>query len=89
MYVDCGAYTGDNIPDFMHYTGGQFQRYYAFELSKSNFEKMKEYVFENWSEHADKFVLENKGVSGETGVIQYGEYDEGSKMEDGGTQIGK
>lgn len=89
VYVDCGAYTGDNIPDFMHYTGGQFQRYYAFELSKSNFEKMKEYVFENWSEHADKFVLENKGVSGETGVIQYGEYDEGSKMEDGGTQIGE
>ena len=40
VYVDCGAYTGDNIPDFMHYTGGQFQRYYAFELSKSNFEKL-------------------------------------------------
>lgn len=89
VYVDCGAYTGDNIPDFMHYTGGHFNRYYAFELSKKNFERMSKNVAENYNGFADKFILENKGVSGKTGSIQYGEYDEGSKVEEGGTRTGE
>lgn len=32
---------------------------------------------------------ENKGVSDCTGIIKYGEYEEGSKMEDAGTLDGK
>lgn len=89
VYVDCGAYTGDNIPDFMRFSEGEFQKYYAFELSKNNYERMRKNVFECWSEHADRFVLENKGVSDRTEFIQYGEYDEGSKVEDSGTQNGE
>lgn len=89
VYVDCGAYTGDNIPDFMHFTGKHFSRYYAFELSKKNFEHLSKNVIRDYSSFADKFILENKGVSDRTGSIQYGEYDEGSKVEESGTTTGK
>ena len=89
VYVDCGAYTGDNILDFVNFTQGIFKSYYAFELSARNYLEIKKNVSENWKRYEDKFVLENKGVSDSTGVIRYEEHDEGSKMEVQGTQDGE
>lgn len=85
VYVDCGAYIGDNIGDFINFSKGDFRKYYAFELSKKNYLKLQKNVCENWAEYADKFILENKGVSNSSGVIKYEEQDEGSKLEDRGT----
>lgn len=89
VYVDCGAYTGDNITDFINYSKGNFRKYYAFELSTKNYLELQRNVFVNRAEYADRFVLENKGVSDSTGVIKYEELDESSKMEAGGTVDGK
>ena len=87
--MDCGAYTGDNILDFVNFTQGIFKSYYAFELSARNYLELQKNVSENWKRYEDKFVLENKGVSDSTGVIRYEEHDEGSKMEVQGTQDGE
>ena len=89
VYVDCGAYTGDNITDFLDYSKGNFRKYYAFELSTKNYLELQKNVSANWRKYADRFVLENKGVSGSTGIIKYGEHDEGSKMENDGTLDGE
>lgn len=89
VYVDCGAYTGDNIMDFVNYSKGNFRKYYAFELSRKNYLELKKNVSENWAKYTDRFVLENKGVSDSTGVIKYEEHDEGSKMGAEGTVDGE
>lgn len=89
VYVDCGAYTGDNIMDFLKFSKGNFQKYYAFELSTKNYQELQKNVSEKWTEYADRFVLENRGVSDSTGVIKYEEHDEGSQIGAGGNVDGE
>lgn len=40
-YVDLGAYNGDTIDEFLHYTNGKYKRIIAFEPNAKNFEKLK------------------------------------------------
>lgn len=40
-YVDLGAYNGDTIDEFLHYTNGSYRRIVAFEPNAKNFEKLK------------------------------------------------
>lgn len=40
-YVDLGAYNGDTIDEFLHYTNGSYKRIIAFEPNAKNFEKLK------------------------------------------------
>lgn len=42
-YVDLGAYNGDTIDEFLHYTGGKHGRIIAFEPNKKNFDKLSEH----------------------------------------------
>lgn len=41
IYVDCGAYNGDSVLDFISYCKGKYDRIVAFEPDKKNFESMK------------------------------------------------
>lgn len=41
IYVDLGAYNGDTIDEFLHYTDGSYRRIIAFEPNAKNFEKLK------------------------------------------------
>ena len=36
-FIDCGAYTGDTLQDFLEATQGSFRRYYAFEPDPSSY----------------------------------------------------
>ena len=47
IVVDCGAYTGDTLMEYVHRTGGQFRCYYALEPSPPNLEELKEVVVRN------------------------------------------
>ncbi len=42
--VDIGAYDGDTLRDFLQITGERFERYYAFELCRNNFDLLNETV---------------------------------------------
>lgn len=88
VFVDCGAYNGDNIQDFIDFEKGEFKRYYAFELNKKNYEELKDNVHNSWLEYEDKFVLENKGISDATMPIMYTDACEGSKVNGVGTEKG-
>lgn len=87
-FIDCGAYNGDSIPSFFDFTGGKFEKYYAFELSNKNCNELKKNIDANYGELREKFVIENKGVSGETKEITYEDECEGSKIDQCGTQKG-
>lgn len=89
VYVDCGAYTGDDIYEFIKYTKGHFKGYYAFELNAESYKQLVHNVSEQWGEYADKIVLVNKGVSECTESIHYSEDGEGSHMSDEGNIDGE
>lgn len=43
-FVDCGAFDGDTIRDFLEHQGSSFHKIFAFEPDKVNFEKLENYV---------------------------------------------
>lgn len=41
VYVDLGAYNGDTIEEFLHYSDGDYRKIVAFEPNSKNFSKLK------------------------------------------------
>ena len=41
VYVDLGAYNGDTIDEFLHYSNGEYRKIIAFEPNEKNFSKLK------------------------------------------------
>ena len=41
VYVDLGAYNGDTIDEFLHYTGGSYRKIIALEPNDKNFAKLR------------------------------------------------
>ena len=41
VYVDLGAYNGDTIDEFLHYTNGAYRKIIALEPNEKNFAKLK------------------------------------------------
>ncbi|MBR1483378.1 MAG: FkbM family methyltransferase [Ruminococcus sp.] len=41
VYVDLGAYNGDTIDEFLHYSGGRYRKIVALEPNDKNFEKLR------------------------------------------------
>ena len=44
VFVDCGAYDGDTILDFINKTHEKYSKIYAFEPDKTNFEKLEQNI---------------------------------------------
>jgi FkbM family methyltransferase len=44
VFIDCGAYDGDTVRDFIGHSQGRFKSVYAFEADQRNFAKLKGYV---------------------------------------------
>ncbi|MEI7937314.1 MAG: FkbM family methyltransferase [Verrucomicrobiota bacterium] len=47
VVVDCGAYTGDTLMEYVRRTGGRFRRYYALEPCPPNLEELRGVVTRN------------------------------------------
>jgi FkbM family methyltransferase len=47
IVVDCGAYTGDTLMQYVSHSSGRFQRYYALEPSPRNLEELRGVVDRN------------------------------------------
>jgi len=65
VFVDCGAYDGDSIREFLVHQQHRFGRIYAFEPDEANFLRLKSYVESLPLQVSQKIVLHNAGV-GET-----------------------
>lgn len=44
VFVDCGAYDGDTIRDFLGVSGGRFRRIHAFEADQCNLARLERFV---------------------------------------------
>lgn len=70
-YLDLGAYRGDTIDEFLHYTGGQYRYITALEPDRKTFAKLKAHVSGRkdirlyrmgiWSEDRDMSFAESFG----------------------------
>jgi len=65
IFVDCGAYDGDSIREFLLRQEDRFARIYALEPDPNNFERLVEYVISLDSSVAGKIELINAGVGKE------------------------
>jgi len=69
VYVDCGAFVGDTIESYLWPKVGIFQKIYAFEPFKGNFEALKtrvERLKREWNIPDEKIELINGGVGEST-----------------------
>ena len=63
LYVDCGAYPGENIGLFVEYTKNRFDNIFLFEPDKNNYKSLLAKVRKL---HDDRIKVENKAVYNKT-----------------------
>ncbi len=86
VFVDCGAYIGDIIDDFMEFEEDGFGTYYGFELTSEFYNLLKNNV-QSRNTAQGQFVVENKGVSDCSQQFRYTLFGEGSRLDDKGEEI--
>lgn len=68
--VDCGAYTGDTLEEFIKLSGEKYEHYYAFELDSNNYVKLQDTA--RTIDKGDKITCFPYGVWSEDKDIVYG-----------------
>ncbi|MEE1218317.1 MAG: FkbM family methyltransferase [Ruminococcus sp.] len=66
VYLDLGAYNGDTIDEFLHYSGGTYRKIIAFEPNSKNFEKLKKHC-----ENMDKVELWQLGAYSKNTILYF------------------
>lgn len=74
IVVDCGAFEGDSLQDFLKLTGGTYEKYYACEPNIINLTCCREYAERNCLKNIE-FV--QKGIWNQKGYLQFGVDSEG------------
>lgn len=66
VFVDCGAYNGDTVIDFIEQYGDQYKSIYFYELTLSMFKQAQEKL-----NSYKKNFLRNKGVADKNGRMTF------------------
>ena len=69
-YFDCGSFDGDTVAGFLKATGGAYQRIWAAEPDRSNFQKLMQYIEDNKLSNIEAV---NKGIYGYAGKMLFQE----------------
>ena len=64
VFVDCGAYTGDSIVDFLKMYGKKYKRIYAYELTPKTYRKLEH----NLKDYKN-IICRNAGVTDKNGYM--------------------
>jgi FkbM family methyltransferase len=56
-FVDCGAFTGDTLVDFLAFAGNDFLKYTALEPDPQNFTKLSRFVANCEAQHQSKIEI--------------------------------
>lgn len=71
VFVDCGAFDGDTIADFVEETEGQFQRIVAFEPDAVTYPRLQERVMEFDEAIRQKIQVSQEAVGRKPGTISF------------------
>jgi FkbM family methyltransferase len=69
-YMDCGAFTGDTIEDFLKASGGKYNKIWAAEPDRKNYKKLTDYLSE--MKLTDIKAI-NKGIYSYSGKLPFAE----------------
>ena len=70
--VDCGAYDGDTLDQFLKVNNKKFNNVYCFELDKDNYDELCNNVKKKEEQVSEKVKCFNYGVWNENKTISYG-----------------
>lgn len=73
IYVDCGAYNGDSVDEFIIFTNDSYTGIYAFEPDLKNYRMLK-------GKESDKIKVFNAAVGKECGRVSFVQADTGSRV---------
>lgn len=68
VFVDCGAYSGDTLRDFLE-VGGRLKEYHAFEPDPGNFSQLSAYAEALPTDFRGKIHLHQNAVGHERATI--------------------
>ena len=71
VFVDCGAYDGDTIRDFLVHSGKRFRRIFAFEADTRNFAKLKRFVETLSPELRGRIEPIGKALGERSGILRF------------------
>lgn len=80
VFVDCGAYNGDIISDFLEFENESFEKYIGFELSAHNYSGLVNRIEKDYPDLKNRFVAINKGVSDRCEKITYCDMGESTSI---------
>jgi len=82
VFVDCGAYTGDSINEFVWKTSGKYRAIYGFEASELQYEQAKAYLRNKKFENIE---LSNIGVWSREDILSFASENKvGDRISDNG-----
>ncbi len=88
VFIDCGAYDGDTLREFLRVREDRFKKMILFELSSKNYNRLMENISLLPENMKNKIETHNQGVSSKQEVIFYEELDEGCSTGSPGTERG-
>jgi FkbM family methyltransferase len=67
VFVDCGAFTGDTLNEFLELSNGKFQAYHAFEPDPKNFADLQQIA----AHDPQRIWAVQKGLAEKTGQLSF------------------
>ncbi len=71
VFIDCGAFDGDTIADFVHETGGNFRLLVAFEPDAATYSRLQERISRLDGDVRLKIQSSQKAIGRQTGTIAF------------------
>lgn len=86
VFVDCGAYIGDTLVNYINTYGRNYKRYYAYEMNEDVLEALNNNISSNGIEN---IIVKNYGVGNINSTSYKEDNESASKITDKGTKIVK
>jgi FkbM family methyltransferase len=87
VFVDCGAFDGDTLKDFLKATDGRFKQYIAIEPDKMNYLKLRDVVARDFPQHSARIEPLNLAVGEQRGIVRFSDSaSTESRIDDTGDQ---
>jgi len=71
VFIDCGAYDGDTVRQFVEHQQGRFGRIYAFEPDENNCRRLRQYVAGLENKFISKVEIYNAAVGDSRGKLGF------------------
>ncbi|MGH9582040.1 MAG: FkbM family methyltransferase, partial [Bryobacteraceae bacterium] len=71
VFVDCGAFNGDTIANFLHATNSAFEKIFAFEPDPSNFAELQSSIAMLSRSEKGRIIAEQKAVGASTCKVRF------------------